>query len=401
MDFTEILPTEMMFEILNYVEPVDLNLFLVNKRFNAILSSSPRFLENYEISWKNIDQKDVEVLVNSTRRYSSIFISEVQEVPPQLIQVLQQNEIKFVCFEKCRFTASEFQQILEAIAEDVETISVAESEITDDVPLGEITQVKFECLSWLETSYNDNLKFMKHFLNSDCEHVNLENDIVHSEEDLEMIAKFLATQENLQVLYLSSDLAGIFRRRENVDALKFKLTSLHVEGMDFDQDDFDNFHAFMRKQQSLRVFAPLNMNLEFDSMRVVLNELASLKQIYFLGSLFQPTHDYLKLEKNVMIEQVSFQFVNEVLCENIQECIKLLPNLKKVRLHNFPRENLRSIMETLKTSALNLETMQFFHCRIPEIEMKQIKSLEFSRCKRKFVTKFLKINGHVKDVRFR
>jgi hypothetical protein len=396
IDFTEILPTELMLEIISYIRP-DKDLFSINQRFNAILGDTKNFMNHFEIVWKNIEGKNVEALLNSNRIYTSISISGVREIPADLISILQQNQIKSLFIEECQISSSEFQLIMEAVAKNVETISLAGSAITDDIPISEIIQPKFESLNWLETSYNVNLRFLKHFLAADkLNHINLENDIEFAEEDIDLVVQFLAIQKKLSALYLSSDLTAVFNKKKSIEAMHFQLITLHIEGMFFDEEEsLHNFHTFLCNQNSrLMFFAPINMHLEFNTTRLILNEIKSLEKIFFVNTSFRSTHEYYEIMKNEKIQQISFNYTNDVECTNIKDVLEIMPNLKTIRLRGFPRVALTGILRTLKRRAPKLKTIQFFHCRIPSVEIKQVKNVEFHQCQKQ--KKFLKLNKQIK-----
>ncbi len=151
MDFSQVLPPEKMIQIFEYLEPLDKNLCLVNKRFNDIIST--HLSKKFKLIWKNAEGKDSEVLLNSIRKFDSVEISDVQKIPAEFIEILQKNEIKSLKIENCRMSSSEFQRIVTAVAESLEEMSIYKSCITDDIGfIG--SQPKLDSLVRLDIHYN-------------------------------------------------------------------------------------------------------------------------------------------------------------------------------------------------------------------------------------------------------
>jgi hypothetical protein len=137
------------------------------------------------------------------------------------------------------------------------------------------------------------------------------------------------------------------------------------------------------------------MDLDFETTRLIINELESLDYVSFHSSTLQSTHAYQRLKKNLIIEKISFSYVNDESCMNIMELLQFLPNLKLIYLSDFQRTPLTGILRTLAEKNPKLETIKFINCRIPSIELKQVKKLEFHKCTKKYVQQFLKVNPHV------
>jgi hypothetical protein len=396
VDFTEFLATKMMLKIIKYLEPNKDHL-AINKRFNTILSETRSFMDQFQIVWKDVEKKDVGAILASNKAYTTIQISNINVIPPELITVLQQHPIELLNIENCRITSNEFQQILEAVAMSVDTISLGRLAITDNAPISEIKQIKFESFIWLEALNCENLRFVKQLMGADqLYHVNFE-DNGSSEVEVDMVAQFLANQKKLKILYLTEDMAGIYNREELVGAMNFQLYNFIVEGNHIEGERLRNFQTFLRKQDSLSHLSAQNMNLDFETTRIIINELKSLDYVSFHSSTLQSTHAYQRLKKNLIIEKISFSYVDDESCMNIMELLQYLPNLKLIYLSDFRRTPLTGILRTLAENAPDLETIKFFNCHIPSIELKQVQELEFHKCTEKYVQEFLKVNPHVEE----
>jgi hypothetical protein len=381
-------------KIIKYLEPNKDHL-AINQRFNAILSDTRSFMDKFQIVWKDVENKDVEALLASNKAYTTIQISNVNVIPPELITVLQQHPIELLEFQNCRITSNEFQQILEAVADSVDTISLGALAITENVPISEMKQIKFESLTWLDALDCENLRFVKHLMGTDqLDHVNFENN-GSTEDDIDVVAQFLANQENLTILYMSADTAQVFNKKESVDAMTFQLETFLIRGMLLENERLRNFQDLLRKQDSLTIFETRRMDLDFETTRLIVNELESLDYVSFHSSTLQSTHAYQRLKKNLVIEKISFSYVDDESCMNIMELLQYLPNLKLIYLSDFRRTPLTGILGTLSEKNPRLETIEFINCRIPSVELKQVKKLEFHNCTEKYVQEFLKVNPHV------
>jgi hypothetical protein len=178
---------------------------------------------------------------------------------------------------------------------------------------------------------------------------------------------------------------------ESVDDMSFQLEFFNVEGIRLEGERLRNLQAFLRKQNSLTMLSMRNWNLDSETTRLIFNEIDALEKINFVGTSFHRVRPYPSMKKNLKIEKITIDYVDVQSCMNYMKLLKNLPNLKKIRCFDFPRTPLTGILKTLSENNPKLGTIKFFNCRIPSVELKQVKKIKFYKCMEKYVENFLNV----------
>jgi hypothetical protein len=174
-------------------------------------------MDNTTIYWGSLKKEEIDAFLESNTKYSKIIIDGFQTISSELLKILEKNEIKEMEILNCQLTSLDFQQILEAVDDDLRTILVTNSLITDDVPLSEIQKRSSSKLIDMRVA-DVNMQFVKHFLGArELETIIMKNSEQCTEEDIEMMVQFLASQQKLKNLALFSNLNKIFSKLNSMD----------------------------------------------------------------------------------------------------------------------------------------------------------------------------------------
>jgi hypothetical protein len=153
VDFTQILPTELIEEILKYV-PASKHLFLINKRINGIIGNSEQLMKKFELSWSDLEFKnDIDILLETKRKYSVIRISET--AMKNLIPLLERLPIKKLYISFCSLKSLEIHRILTAVAEKVESIRIICVSVPDIDQIKTLKLLEFKKLTKLKMMHNN------------------------------------------------------------------------------------------------------------------------------------------------------------------------------------------------------------------------------------------------------
>jgi hypothetical protein len=90
--------------------------------------------------------------------------------------------------------------------------------------------------------------------------------------------------------------------------MNFDLKQLIINNMDFNQQELSNFRAFLRKQSSLEAFGSFTIKFDFETTKLILNELKMLNTLFFYDTVIQITDQNLKLKKNSRIKTFEINY---------------------------------------------------------------------------------------------
>jgi hypothetical protein len=276
-------------------------------------------------------------------------------------------------------------------------ICIGYSGLIDNFDANDFMSIRLDHLTLFQTTSNENMKFVNFLeVTPNLTRIHLENEIDYPEEEADEIATFLACQPKLCELYLSADNVGIFRIAEFCQHHFTQLKSLVIDGKHFKDVEWENFRVFLKQQDALRLVSLGHMQVKFESMKLIFNEMRMLQEVIFSGSVFQICDGAEKLEDNGMIERLSISFCK---CphfgENTSGLLKILLNLRSIRFLNFTRESMTGVLETLKASA-KLEMLELYKSQIPPAALPQVQKAEFVYCDQCEVQKFLEANKCLK-----
>lgn len=391
----------MIEEILSYVEPRNKGLFHVNRKMNAVLSNSEKLLNQFQINWGYYEQKDINVLMNSGRKYTSISIKTTHLfLTKNLDNVLRFYQIKHLKLEFSYFSAGEFYKILQLISHNLESIFIGGSNITNVKSL-ESKQLKFNKLTKLETL----IDFTDHFLNA----ANLKELILWSgfrqteEKNITQLLKFLVPLQNLEKLSISRGLKYLFSyklsesNKKLLDQTNFKLKKLEVDSVRY--REYQIFYPFLKKQKELTYLKLSYMEATIDVMKIIFNDLKMLRKIEFETFEFTGLgYDLWNLQINPSIEEITVRNVSSYwqLCESIPKVLKLnlLPNLKTFKFKSFSCSMIEILMALKQVQSL--KTIQFEKCQeMPAIEIPQLNCVGILKSDEAKAANFLKANPQV------
>jgi hypothetical protein len=210
--------------------------------------------------------------------------------------------------------------------------------------------------------FSGNSRFIRQFFEASFGDENRENDI-------ELIADFVMAQKRRENLNLSTRLNGVLSDREPMDTMNRQLQTFRINETVFDQLEIKNF---LGSQNSLKELTLVDMNLDFDSTKLIFNELQELEKVHLLDTLFETIHGAHKLKENLKIQEISLTNIEHGSWTNLNKLLHLLPNLTKIRLFCFTRDLLIGIVKILKASAPKLETLELYQCQTTPMEMVKI-----------------------------
>jgi hypothetical protein len=212
--------------------------------------------------------------------------------------------------------------------------------------------------------FSRNSRFIRQFFEASFGDENRE-----TENDIELIADFVMAQKRRENLNLSTRLNGVLSDREQVDTMNRQLQTFQINETEFDQLEIKNF---LGSQNSLKELTLVDMNLDFDSTKLIFNELQELEKVHLLDTLFETIHGAHKLKENLKIQEISLTNIEHGSWTNLNKLLHLLPNLTKIRLFCFTRDLLIGIVKILKASAPKLETLELYQCQTTPMEMVKI-----------------------------
>jgi hypothetical protein len=245
--------------------------------------------------------------------------------------------------------------------------------------------------------YNDNLKFLSFFREaSKLKCAIIDEKIKLCDQDITELVSFFSSKSKLEDLHLSSNLAGIFKVQENIANLAFQLKQLNINFRNFSDLHYKNFNSFLVKQKSLEVLQCSNMKLPiYGTIKLIINGLKKLKEVHFKNCAlkFDVHEDSLELTKNLIIKNASFNYAKNCDIKNLLMIMKAIPALSFLRLSGFPENQLQNILEALKSSFVNLQTIEFFKCHLPVVQLRQVQEASFVLCDTNGIEKFLNCNN--------
>ncbi len=402
MDFTKILPKEMIEEILSYV-PAKKSLFLVNKKINEIIGDSEKLMRKFEICWFNETTQDIDVLINSRRKYSSIMINyrySAKSSMEIIIPLLERLPIKHLDMRNFHFTSSQFHEILSAVSKTLVEIELMEINVSDPNQMRDFRRLEFKKLTHLELMFNQTriYELLLPFLSArKLETIKIDSNRETELTKDEMINwfQFLNGQQNLKKLYIERYLSEVFMKKEYADALVLQLEKLSVEAVDSVE-----FYNFLRKQVSLKKFKICNWFISHNVMQLFLNEMKALKCLHLTNIGFDVIDSLWTLKINPNIEEISFtyneNFIDDRFIQTISTIfnLRLLPNLRVISFLGFTENLLNDIMLAIQATAEKLEVLQFQECWIPCLKFETLKLAKFVACDAENVEEFLMVNDH-------
>lgn len=145
------LPAEILEKIFLHLPTCQiLDIALVCKTFNEVIGSSIKLMNGFHLEFKK--SSDLRIFENSVRKYRSVNIENIQSVKPKLQKFLSDNSstLTSIGLYDCSFQSSFLHKLLEAVAKNLETISMCEVNFEVD---SEVVAVELPRLQYMEIMY--------------------------------------------------------------------------------------------------------------------------------------------------------------------------------------------------------------------------------------------------------
>lgn len=299
---------EILLEIFSYLDSKDLlNVMVVSRRFNKLVSTSPRLMEKItlKIDFKNIFwncfgrevclDKSIDALMSSKRVYQNILLVNVWEngiiskLWEQVDEFLRKfrNNLKHIRFVDCEFSTVDliemlyvlpninkisFQRVVVGIRNDIEETLQAHNKVFQLSNLREL-EIKYCTMSHYFFYIFVHVENLEILSVKNYEEYAYEDDIYHRSE-YASLEKFLCQQNSLQVLEFDSALNSKMFNKSVEKSIKFQLSKLTVKN--FMKAKLENTVKFLKTQKKLKSFEIDLINSNNESVDEILNFILGL-----------------------------------------------------------------------------------------------------------------------------
>jgi F-box domain len=402
------LSEEILEEILLYIPKHEIpGITLVSKKFNDVISSSVKLMENFEVQWQKNKDLDMRPLLQSNRKYRRLSVIEVAGIKQNLDGFLNDHAstLTSIYFYDCSMTSTELQSILNRVAGQLKELNMCEVNFEVD---GEVEAIKLKSLKQMEIMYGHGDGFVSifpFFAGAQLEVLQYEDNYEMDELEMEEFSKFLIGQTKLKKISLTSNVTQkLFADEKFAKSCRFQCENLflwingpeHVEDTPADEVVYTNLIAFIKYQGAS--LATLTLG-RFKITREMLRLLLSL-QLHDLRLVSSDFTDTRKINvSNKSIKKIFISMLDLVDSETERVLCDILKSCKSVEKLRFSCVDVTFEMalviayEMKKLTRLNL-----YNCHFLPITFPRLSHIEVLSCETRDILRLIRVNRQLTSI---
>lgn len=398
---------EILEEIFNYLPGCSIpKLTTVCTRFNDVISSSVKLMNNFEVQWSKNKHLDMRPLLQSTRKYRKMQINSITGLKHNLFQFIADHRktLTSLHFFECSFAVSEIRIILDLVSANLEEFSLCEVNLAADVEMHPMSFPKLKVIDLMYGRCNGFVSIIKAFEGSQIDQFQYEDDFEMSPQDIEVFKSFLVSQKNLRELSLTHNVTrSLFASQDFGTSVQFKAENIFVWMGDEHQESgnpassvniLKNFSQFLETQrESLKVLTLGRCKLQRPFMDTLLLFL-KLKDLRLVQNDFDWDGDLFTVNTTLERMFVSLQdtTIDEPICQIMENCLKL----REMKFSCIDVTFKMSMVMAYKLKSLT--KCEFFNCKLIPITFPNMKKMSFSSCAMRDVLQQILVNRHLRKV---